>query len=215
MKNLDTLKSRAEAVQASFEREHAELFRPDGSKLYSDSEHDERENTLRAERHQKLTGIQAEVEAERAAALEELELIENADPTTLLSDDELRRADARRGFISDEVWALPEDRLVARLKAVRAGGNRALMFAYWQAAKAHESVRADAMGQKSLPSDLTRLLDEVYDELGGPDRRRQIEVARAQEAKAGDVLMAVGSLKSGGSTSPATSYLNQKYAREK
>src|SRR5438270_3732025 len=119
MTNLDTLKSRAEAAQAHYEQGHAELFRPDGSRSFSDAEHDERENALRTERHRTLTEVEASVRVERDAALEELELIENADPTSHLTDDELRRADALRGFTSDEVWSLDEQSLLARLRSVR------------------------------------------------------------------------------------------------
>ena len=118
------------------------------------------------------------------------------------------------GLTFDEVWGLDEQSLLARLRSVRASGDRASLFAYWSAARSHQGMRDDAMGRPNrVPTELSEEIAAIHDELGGPERRRRIADAKTREAKAGEVLLSVGSLKRGGSTSPARAYLNKKYAR--
>jgi hypothetical protein len=181
------------------EQEEAKLYRGDGTKLYSDEEHASREADIRRRFRAAMDAIDEEAEAKIAAAEESLLIAENADPTDALTAEELTSANARRPFVSDEVFTLPKEKLVARCKAVLAAGDRPAMFLY----ALYGGQRAGLSGDESAynpryntPSDSgeayggedTHELLEVVSELWrkvNPDGEKRIEAARAKLEEAG------------------------------
>ena len=77
-----------------FEASKAELYREDGSKLYSDEEHEEREAALQREGKATMDAIEEEVDRRIAGAEGALLVAEDADPTGALSTSELESANA-------------------------------------------------------------------------------------------------------------------------
>jgi hypothetical protein len=113
-----------------YEKATAELYRSDGTKLYSDEEHAERERAIRSEFKAAVDAIEQDVDSLIAAAKESLLIAESSDPTDALTTEELASANARRPFVSDEVFTLPMEKLVDRCRAVLAQGDRPAMFLY-------------------------------------------------------------------------------------
>ena len=130
---LGDLNTRAERAIQTFEAGRAQLYRSDGSKRLRDEEHEERLRALRVERDAVLREVEREAREEGQAAAAEITNLENRDPTELLASDELERANAKRGFALDAAETLGTTELVRRLEAVLAGGDKAAIFAHWQA----------------------------------------------------------------------------------
>ena len=110
---LRDLNVRAERAQACFEEGEKELFRPDGSKLFSDSEHGERVRALEQERNGVLRDIEQQAKEVRMAVATEIERIENADPADALAPSELEQANLKRVFYQSAFASLrssPESR---------------------------------------------------------------------------------------------------------
>ncbi len=182
--NIGDLRVRAERAIERFEGGRAKLFRADGeTKVYSDAEHAERIGALRAERNR----ILREVEEQTRTAIEEanadLTALENGDPTTLLTTEELERANARRALVSDDVAALTEKELQGRLEAVLHGGNRSSMFVYLQAGR--RRVRSLPAGR--VPPELAGVLDELAEKPVPESRKTELESTRCRIREGGEV----------------------------
>jgi hypothetical protein len=181
------------------EYEESQLYRGDGTKLYSDEEHAEREADIRRRFRAAMDEVDGKIETKVAAAEESLLVAENADPTDALTSEELASANARRPFVSDEVFTLPLDKLEARCRAVLAQGDRPAMFLY----ALYGGQRAGLTGDESpyrprynFPSDSgdvpagedTSQLHEVVSELWrkvNPDGEEKVEKARGALQEAG------------------------------
>ncbi len=176
------LKARAEAARDRFEEQRARLFRADGkTKVYSDAEHAERLAALRSERNRMLREVQQEAQADIDAAQKDLAALENGDPTTLLTAEELERANARRALVLDDVAVLTQEELVNRLTAVLHGGDRASVFVYLQAG------RRRARETDRVPPELPRVLEGLAEKLVPDSRKAELEAARKRIEGAGEV----------------------------
>jgi hypothetical protein len=181
------------------EHEESQLYRGDGTKLYSEDEHAERMADIKRRFRAAMDEIDEEVEATVAAAEETLLVAENADPTDALTTEELASANARRPFVSDEVFTLPLEKLVARCKAVLAQGDHVSMFLYALYGGQRAGLTGDEMPYSpryaisadegpGSPGEDTIELSEVVSELRrkvSPDGEKKIEAARAKLDEAG------------------------------
>lgn len=180
---IGDLKARAESARDRFEEQRARLFRADGkTKIYSDAEHAERLAALRSERNRILREVRREAQAEADSAKRDLAALENGDPTTLLTAEELERANARRALVADDVALLTPEELQGRLEAVLRGGDRASAFVYLQAGRR----RARDMG--AAPPELSRVLEDLAEALVHEPRKAELEAARRRIEGAGEVL---------------------------
>lgn len=188
------LRMRTEAARQRYETERAKLFRADGSKFYSDAEHDERVAALRNERNAALREIERETDEELASARADLTALENGAPTALLTTAELERANARRALVLDDVAGLRNDELVNRLEAVLHGGDRDSMFVYLQAGRRRVHELRGKLGAKpgegtgvEVPPELSRVLDDLAEKLVPESRKRELEVTRLRIEEAGEM----------------------------
>jgi hypothetical protein len=181
------------------EYEEGQLYRNDGSRLYSDEEHAEREGDIKRRFNAAMDELDEEIGSKIAAAEESLLVTENADPTDSLTTEELASANARRPFVSDEVLTLPLDKLEARCRAVLAQGDRPAMFLY----ALYGGQRAGLTGDESpytpnyafsgddggsYTGEETGELREAVSELWrkvNPDGEKRIEKARGALQEAG------------------------------
>lgn len=178
--------NKVDAADKVFEEERSLLYR-DGRKLYSDEEHDEREGALRAERNRTARAVEEEVEQVAAEARQELVILQNEDPSRLLSTEELQSASARREFVNDDVMALSETDLVSRLGSVLASGDRASMYLFWQAGRRKKAEIVE--GRREQPYELNQALDSLQTVLRGPSHKGRVasveqrldELRQAQE----------------------------------
>jgi hypothetical protein len=168
-------KARIDQAAAAFEEKRAGLYRPDGSKLFADAEHDEREAALRREFSAALDHIGPAIEKRIETAAEDAHQLEHRDPSGSLSSEELERANARRAFVADEVFGLSTDALAERMRAVAAAGDRPGMFLYTH------HVRAKTPGSEAEGLQLKELVSELESALD-PDRaKRREQAAKALE----------------------------------
>lgn len=182
--NVGDLKARAQRAVETFEAGRANLFRADGeTRIYSDDEHAERLGALRSERNRILRETEEQCETATDEAQADLAALENGDPTTLLTTEELERANARRALVLDDVATLDQEALQGRLEAVMHGGDRDSMFVYLQAGRRH--ARSAPAG--AVPPALSRVLDELAEKLIPDSRKAEIEVTRERIREAGDV----------------------------
>ncbi len=135
MTTPEQIRARAEAAQAAFGREEAKLYRPDGEKRYSDTEHRERMRELQAERRRACREALADAEGEYAGIRREIEGLNNRDLSGLLTPEEASAAASRKAFVEDEASSMDSEALAARLRSVASGGDRPGMFCHLQAAK--------------------------------------------------------------------------------
>jgi hypothetical protein len=206
---FEHLKRRAEQAQNDFERAYAQLFR-DGAqqeRRYSDKEHQERLRTLDQERSRKLEAVIEELHREVSVAEKDLAVLEDGDPTALVSSAELSAAAAKKPFVDDEVWALPEERLTAKLRGVLDGKDKASIFAYWRTGSARLQTILDMQGASSGmegripealgPQNLREVLGEMHRYLAGPERLAKAERARQKTNGALEVELLASNLKVG------------------
>jgi hypothetical protein len=163
--------NKADAADKHFEEERARLYR-DGKKFYSDDEHKEQEAALRAERNRIARAVEEEVEQSAAEARQELEHLQNEDPSQLLNAAELESANARRALVADDVTALSEGELVSRLRSVLASGDRASQYLFWQAGRRKKAEIIESRGGQ--PFELNQVLDSLQKGLRGPSHKGRV-----------------------------------------
>jgi hypothetical protein len=148
-------KAKAEAVRQRFEEGQAQHYHADGSKYYADEEHEQRLSALRTERNWELREIQEEANRAIEEAQADLAALTNGDPTTILSDTELQRANNKRQFVAEDVASLGMEALSKRIDTVARGGHRASMFAYLAASKRY--VASNTSGSDDERTELMAL----------------------------------------------------------
>lgn len=222
---LRTLKAKAERAGRKFEEGKQHLFQRGGSKLFAEDVHRRRLEELARERNAVLFEVEEECRQIRAGAAGVLERVQNADPAELLTDEELARANARRAFAIDAAETLPEEVLVERLRSVLAGGDRAVVFAYWMGGlRRREAIlerrreRAEARAGSPAAAQpvargtrLDQVLEEMETALGGEEREAELAAARALGEESMDVEGVANSLRYEG-RSPAQMYALRNYA---
>ncbi len=88
-------KEKMERAMELKEARKSELYRSDGARLFGDSEHGEREAAIAEEFAASMDSIEAGLDEKIASAEESLLILENADPTDVLSTSELESAGSR------------------------------------------------------------------------------------------------------------------------
>jgi hypothetical protein len=200
---LERLRERAEAIREEFERARTGLFGSDREPKLGPTAHRERLAALERERDEQLDQLMGELRDAVEEARRVVSGFEDGDPASLIDPEELAAAAARKPFAEDDVWALDEEGLEAKLRAVLAGGNRSSIFAYWRAALA----RHDSLGS---PRDLEPVLGEMRNALAGADRLAEVEQARATVEEAVSVELLLGNLRRG-ATSAGGAWLNRRF----
>lgn len=201
-----------------FQTNKSKLFRSDGSPVYGAKELGERIGQLLERPKIALGALEREVSETIAAAERDLQLAD-LDPVLQLSDAELNRAAALRGFVADAVGEADLPTLAKMLQAVEAHGGKAERTVYLRAASAKlEAFRAerrdggnwsDAAGIGDCTEAITRLRDSLAD----PKRSEKLDSARVriQEAYAAlqDAKVKMGQLD--GSAAQAQERVNGMY----
>ncbi len=187
---LRDLNVRAERAQACFEEGEKELFRPDGSKLFSDSEHGERVRALEQERNGVLGDIEQQAKEVRMAVATEIERIENADPADALAPSELEQANLKRAFAVDAAETLDAEAFGKRLESVLAAGDKGSIFAYYMAGQRKSKDRDSRVSFRDV-------LAEMGAALGGKSRAADVEAAKRRQEEAVEVESLAHNLQSG------------------
>jgi hypothetical protein len=199
--------NKADAADKHFEEERSLLYR-DGKKLYSDEEHGEQEAALRAERKRTARDVEQEVEQAMAETRQELENLQNQDPSQLLNATELESANSRRALINDDVAALSEGELVSRLKSVLASGDRASQFLFWQAARRKKAEIVERRGEQ--PYELNQALASLQTGLRGLSHNGRVTAGELRLDELRQAQTLAWSLQRGGRSVSAV-YAKQAY----
>ena len=173
-------KAKIDRLVEAREHEEGKLYRADGTKLYSEDEHAERMSDIGRRFRSAMDEMDAEIEAKVAAAEESVLVAENAAPTDALTTEELAAANARRPFVSDEVYTLPIDKLIARCKAILSVGDRPAAFLY----SMYGAQRAEMAGDENGIYELREVVAELRRK-ANPDGEKRIETARKALQEAG------------------------------
>jgi hypothetical protein len=174
---------RIENAAERFRAQAARLLRPDGSRLYSDQEHEQRAAALLAEYDETGAAVTEEIDRAVAEAQAELVKLEGSDPLDALTEAELARANARRAFVSEDAEALPAHQLAPRVRAVLAGDDKAELVLWARyLARRFEKTAGPERG------DLAPLVRDLGERLADPKARekrkrleRRIEIGQAVE----------------------------------
>ncbi len=140
----------------------------------------ERERAIAREFEAEMDRVAAGIEERAEQASRELEALENGDPASSLSTEELQRAAAMNAFVAGEVESLSVADLVRRCRTVAGSGHRAAMYALAH----HAARRQDA--------DLTGEIREAVAELRhalNPDAESRRAAARAALEEADDLRL--------------------------
>lgn len=197
---LRTLKAKAEAAGRRFEEGKNRLYR-NGQQLFAEDVHREEMEKLAKERNAVLLAVEEEVREMSRNSGNILERLQNADPSELLSEDELARANARRPFARDAAEVMDLDSLRMRLESVLESGDKANIFAHLVAGRSRKDSivsrrREKATTQAGTPAagasvtsstQLDEVLGAMEKALGGEKRDSELEATRALGAEAGDV----------------------------
>jgi hypothetical protein len=134
-------KRRATRALSTFEAARQTLYRPDGSPVYGDAEHQERMQEIVSELRDTL---EYEIEGAREAAAEyeqEALALSYTDPTKgLATSADRERFSASLPLIREDCQTMPLPSLVAQLKAVAAGSDKVPKVLHAR----YATMRADA-----------------------------------------------------------------------
>jgi hypothetical protein len=174
-----TMRSAQESYQREIESRRADLFRRDGTPVYTPQEMQEREKAIREaaaatrnavlERH----GQQADdaiAEAERV-----ITMLDGADPLASLGAEDAARAGVRRAFIEEDA-RLPTHQLERRIAAVAAAGDKvdALLFSRYLRLRL-ESTQPGSYDRQALNA----LLEQLNPLTADPDAAKKRAAAEA------------------------------------
>jgi hypothetical protein len=207
----DDLRSKIDEAAKTFERAKRSLLRPDGQSKFSIPEHNELEGIAKSNFNSELGRIEDEIEGRIASAEEKLHRMEHSDPSAVLTAEELEQANARRAFVSDEVFGRSAQALEDRVRAVIASSDRPAMFLYAHYLRAKTS---EDIGDRGLVPDAEQLrLGELVRELESAlDPQAAARVERAQaEIKELRGLKDYVYLRKNGATDPVQLYMDRAY----
>src|SRR5918994_911989 len=135
MSSAEDLKKKIDRAVEAAESEKAKLHKRDGSRIYSDTEHDgclqqidDEFNRVVAEVAEELDTIAEEKEAE-------LNQYRYGDPTDALVGPQLENANAKRIFVKEDCETLAMPDLGRRLRGVLEGGNKESVWLHARYAK--------------------------------------------------------------------------------
>ena len=179
---VDRIDRAAETVEAG----KAKRYRRDGSKVYSDQEHEQRLQGLLAQ----FDAVGADVTADAEEAIRETEQeiarIDGADPIDSLKPDELARAASLAVFVDQDVDRLLPEQLAKRARAVLAGTDRAQAFVWFRALERRLAARRGTGGTPDPATlellEVRRELAERFSDPKARDKRRTLE-QRIESAK--------------------------------
>ena len=169
----------------TFEAASAALLRPDGSKRYSDAEHQEQMTALL----DKLDSVGATVTSAASAAIEraqaDLAKLDGQDGWDALSVEERQRAATRQPFIAEDARDGRPDQIVTQAQAALAANDKAAVYLWARGIRRRVDTAHD-QGQRVAPELLTALRELEARVVGDPTERRQKQQAierRIESAK--------------------------------
>jgi hypothetical protein len=119
--------SRIDRATQRFRAGERDFYTEDGQMLYSDEEHERREDALLEEFDRELESVIAGADRAIERAARTLTL-EHCDLSDSLTTTEIERANAKKAYVEDDVKYLPLEDLVRRAEAARTAGDKPTMY---------------------------------------------------------------------------------------
>lgn len=169
---LAYIDTEAQNAVTAYEKGKAALYRND-KPIHGPEIHEEKMAALKAELNGAFEAITGKLKAMQQQARNEALSIEHADPSRLLSADELATVNNRRSFVEQDLRTLPTSQplrggqrqpsaLEGRLQAVIIGTDKAERWLYWQTAKVIiTEMRERTRNMNHVPSDMAARLQAL------------------------------------------------------
>jgi hypothetical protein len=175
--------SRLDRATEAFADGAAGLLRPDGSRRYSDDEHQERMAALLDKLDASLTTITDAATTAIEKARTDLAKLEGADPFDKLTADQKQAASTRAAFVKEDCETLPATELVKLARAALASGDKVRIYLYGRyLGRRIAPVGVDGMPALRSPGGVdlelvavVRDLAAVFDDGDRADKRREVE----------------------------------------
>lgn len=132
MEDLTTHERTLDGALQRLQTGEAALLRPDGTRLWSDDEHERKASELRDTFTASVATVEELATAEYASARQAEEMLEVVDPADTLTEAELGRANQRLAITESDWRDLPVDQLIANARAALASGDRARAYLQWR-----------------------------------------------------------------------------------
>ena len=165
MTTLAQHRASIEAATATLAAGRRALLDPNGTRLYSDAEHQRREDRL----HETFEATLAEAtEAAQAAITTAAGVLDQGEPNPIhkLSTADLERASLLRSLLRDRLLTAPIRDVDSEVQAVLTSGDRASRYAVWQLVSERRQLRVDAA--IAAAPDLTGRLRAEHGPEAGP-----------------------------------------------
>jgi hypothetical protein len=179
------LRVRIDGAAEAAESEEAKLLKKDGSRIYSDSEHDERLQQISTQFSHVADEVNEELDrlAEKKAA--ELYQHRYGDPTDNLVGVQLENANAKRIFVKEDCETLPLPDLSRRLHGVLEGGKKESVWLHARYARmrVNDIDRRAGAGEPQDTEGLyevTRTLALLEEKVASSVDKREAERAEAE-----------------------------------
>jgi hypothetical protein len=188
MTSAETLKGRIDRAAERAEAAKSKLYKPDGSKLYSDAEHAERMEAIAGEVAREAK--EADEEAGRIAAAKEEELYRyrHGCPTEDLLEQQLEAANARRVFVQEDCEELPLEELTKRLRGLLAGAKKETVWLYARYARRRADRTSKLLEDQGTPlparAELSAQLRSLEEVLKGAEERNRSTFNEREAAEA-------------------------------
>jgi hypothetical protein len=185
-----------ERADAARNADKAKLLRPDGTRMYGDAEHAEREARIDQAFEAEAERVTAAAERASAEADSELVKLDGTDPLDALSAEDQQRAAARAPFIREDTELLPPGELMKRVRGVLASGDRVAMILY-QRYMGQVLDRAVREGRPPDP-EIRAVHDELRDKLADPKAAQRREKLLRRKSSAQVLRGRVDTVRRGG-----------------
>lgn len=152
---LGDLLTASQTALQKLEAGRAKLLNNDGSRIYSDAEHEIRATQLLEEFNTEVEALVTQAE-QRASSVEAAAANLQADPTAHLKPEELQAANLRAEFVREEAASLPLPQLLTRCQEAIAAGDKAGLFLWSR----YAGQRLDTVMEQLRAADVPPTLDD-------------------------------------------------------
>ena len=156
MTSTETLRARIERAVEHAETQKEALFRSDGSRFYSDEEHQRRLEAIVEE----IGRVAGEVDEEAARLIEDrehqLDRYLHNDPTDALLSDQLASANLRRPFVKEDCEEMPLAELVNRCRGVLVDDTKEKVWLYARYARRRANQTLEKLNTGNASSETQR-----------------------------------------------------------
>ncbi len=178
-------------AHAAFERGLKALTRPDGLLRYSDAEHAERLDALRADFDRVVGDVQQTADELIAAHTQTLRHQTEGDPLDALTGEQLSKATQQSAYIKEDAFSLPSAELVARCQVALQAGDVPTLYnlSRYTAQRLDAAERAQAAGmEQAMAARASALMSVSTPSAATPEPSAPSDLTLAERRALGDLV---------------------------